>query len=162
MDPRAQPQVKREVPCAGCRMLHRKCSYDCMLAPYFPANETEKFAVVHKVFGASNVIKMLQMVDDVWKEDAVKSMVYEAYARIRNPVYGCTFAISYLQKCVEELEEQLKTTQQQILKSQEEIGQLSFALDSVYLPVNNMFDERISSDNTTIHDTAFTIPMDYY
>jgi len=62
MDPRVQHQAtKREVPCAGCRMLHRKCTCDCMLAPYFPASETEKFAIVHKVFGASNVIKMLQV-----------------------------------------------------------------------------------------------------
>ena len=33
-----------------------------MFAPYFPADEPQKFANVHKVFGASNVNKMLQVI----------------------------------------------------------------------------------------------------
>lgn len=99
----------------------------------------------------------MQMLDDVWREDAVKSMVYEAYARLRNPVYGCTVAVSYLQKCVQELEEQLKATQEQIIRSQEQLGQLSLLLDSIYLPISNMCNDGNSSD-----DTPLTIPIDYY
>lgn len=34
---------------------------DCVFAPYFPAKEPYKFAIVHKIFGASNVNKMLQV-----------------------------------------------------------------------------------------------------
>lgn len=49
------------LPCAACRMLRRKCETSCLLAPYFPGDEVEKFAGVHKVFGASNVIKMIQV-----------------------------------------------------------------------------------------------------
>jgi len=103
----------------------------------------------------------MQMVDDVQREDAVKSMVYEAYERLKNPVYGCTLAISYLQKCVEELEEQLKKTQQQILKSHEQMGQLSLVLDSIYVPISNMFGDSDYSDDMMIHDNPFTIPMDH-
>ncbi|XP_020597578.1 LOB domain-containing protein 28-like [Phalaenopsis equestris] len=51
--------AKPELPCAACRLLHRRCTTDCMLAPYFPSDNSDKFAVVHKVFGATNVIKML-------------------------------------------------------------------------------------------------------
>ncbi|GJT75399.1 LOB domain-containing protein 4-like protein [Tanacetum coccineum] len=47
-------------PCAACKLLRRRCSQDCVFAPYFPADEPHKFASVHKVFGASNVNKMLQ------------------------------------------------------------------------------------------------------
>jgi hypothetical protein len=32
-----------------------------MFAPYFPPEDPHKFAIVHKVFGASNVSKMLQV-----------------------------------------------------------------------------------------------------
>ena len=32
---------------------------NCVFAPYFPAKEPYKFAIVHKIFGASNVNKML-------------------------------------------------------------------------------------------------------
>ncbi|KAL3583919.1 hypothetical protein D5086_014980 [Populus alba] len=47
-------------PCAACKLLRRRCAQDCVFAPYFPADEPQKFASVHKVFGASNVNKMLQ------------------------------------------------------------------------------------------------------
>jgi hypothetical protein len=48
-------------PCAACKLLRRRCAKDCVFAPYFPADEPHKFGSVHKVFGASNVNKMLQV-----------------------------------------------------------------------------------------------------
>ena len=48
-------------PCAACKLLRRRCAEDCVFAPYFPPDEPHKFASVHKVFGASNVNKMLQV-----------------------------------------------------------------------------------------------------
>lgn len=48
-------------PCAACKMLRRRCAQDCVFAPHFPADEPLKFANVHKVFGASNVSKLLQV-----------------------------------------------------------------------------------------------------
>lgn len=48
-------------PCAACKLLRRRCGHDCVFSPYFPADEPHKFANVHKVFGASNVSKMLQV-----------------------------------------------------------------------------------------------------
>lgn len=48
-------------PCASCKLLRRRCAKDCTFAPYFPSHEPQKFAIVHKVFGASNVSKMLQV-----------------------------------------------------------------------------------------------------
>ncbi|MBA0870321.1 hypothetical protein Goshw_010902, partial [Gossypium schwendimanii] len=47
-------------PCASCKLLRRRCAKDCIFAPYFPSDDPHKFAIVHKVFGASNVSKMLQ------------------------------------------------------------------------------------------------------
>ena len=48
-------------PCASCKLLRRRCTKDCIFAPFFPADDPHKFAIVHKVFGASNVAKMLQV-----------------------------------------------------------------------------------------------------
>lgn len=48
-------------PCASCKLLRRRCAKDCIFAPYFPSHDPKKFAIVHKVFGASNVSKMLQV-----------------------------------------------------------------------------------------------------
>ncbi|KAF1881413.1 hypothetical protein Lal_00023449 [Lupinus albus] len=102
-------------PCAACKLLRRRCAKDCVFAPYFPANEPHKFGSVHKVFGASNVNKMLQELPEHQRNDAVSSMVYEANARVKDPVYGCAGAISSLQQQVDVLQTQLALAQAEIV-----------------------------------------------
>ncbi|KAH9701911.1 LOB domain-containing protein 12 [Citrus sinensis] len=102
-------------PCASCKLLRRRCAKDCVFAPYFPSDDPQKFAMVHKVFGASNVSKMLQELPVHQRADAVSSLVYEANARVRDPVYGCVGAISYLQNQVSQLQMQLAVAQAEIL-----------------------------------------------
>jgi hypothetical protein len=48
-------------PCAACKLLRRRCAQECPFSPYFSPHEPQKFAYVHKVFGASNVSKMLMV-----------------------------------------------------------------------------------------------------
>jgi hypothetical protein len=50
--------------------------------------------------------------------DAVSSMVYEANARVRDPVYGCVGAISSLQQQVIHLQSQLTVANAKILSMQ--------------------------------------------
>ncbi|KAK4579589.1 hypothetical protein RGQ29_029313 [Quercus rubra] len=102
-------------PCASCKLLRRRCAKDCIFAPYFPSDDPHKFAIVHKVFGASNVSKMLQELPVHQRADAVSSLVYEANARVRDPVYGCVGAISFLQNQVSQLQMQLAVAQAEIL-----------------------------------------------
>ncbi|MBA0780964.1 hypothetical protein Gotri_005004 [Gossypium trilobum] len=102
-------------PCASCKLLRRRCAKDCIFAPYFPSDDPHKFAIVHKVFGASNVSKTLQELPLQQRADAVSSLVYEANARIRDPVYGCVGAISYLQNQVSQLQMQLAVAQAEIV-----------------------------------------------
>ncbi|XP_061351055.1 LOB domain-containing protein 12-like [Gastrolobium bilobum] len=102
-------------PCASCKLLRRRCTQDCIFAPYFPSDDPQKFARVHKVFGASNVSKMLQELPVHKRADAVSSLVYEAHARVRDPVYGCVGVISYLQNQVSELQMQLAVAQAEML-----------------------------------------------
>lgn len=103
-------------PCAACKLLRRRCAKDCVFAPYFPADEPQKFASVHKVFGASNVNKMLQELPEHQRGDAVSSMVYEANARVRDPVYGCVGAISSLQQQIDVLQTQLALAQAEVVQ----------------------------------------------
>ncbi|KAK3443951.1 LOB domain-containing protein 12 [Eucalyptus grandis] len=105
-------------PCASCKLLRRRCSKDCIFAPYFPPHDPHKFAIVHKVFGASNLSKMLQELPVNQRGDAVSSLVYEANARVRDPVYGCVGTISYLQNQVSELQLQLAAAQAEVLSMQ--------------------------------------------
>lgn len=46
--------------------------------------------------------------------DAVSSMVYEANARVRDPVYGCVGAISSLQQQIDVLQTQLALAQAEV------------------------------------------------
>ncbi|KAI9195275.1 hypothetical protein LWI28_013444 [Acer negundo] len=116
-------------PCASCRLLRRRCAKDCIFAPYFPSDDPHKFAMVHKVFGASNVSKMLQELPVHQRADAVSSLVYEANARVRDPVYGCVGAISYLQNQVSQLQMQLAVAQAEILCTQMQQEPASLATD---------------------------------
>ncbi|XP_074562257.1 LOB domain-containing protein 12-like [Curcuma longa] len=102
-------------PCAACKLLRRRCAKDCIFAAYFPSDQPHKFYIVHKVFGASNVNKMLQELPVHHRADAVSSLVYEASARMKDPVYGCVGAISYLQNQVSQLQMQLAVAQAEIL-----------------------------------------------
>lgn len=93
--------------CAACKFLKRKCTTNCQYAPYFRSDEAKKFAKVHKVFGASNVSKILNEVAEDQREDTVNSLVYEAEVRLRDPVYGCIGAIALLQHKMVELQHDL-------------------------------------------------------
>ncbi|KAF7830891.1 LOB domain-containing protein 15 [Senna tora] len=99
-------------PCAACKLLRRRCAQECPFSPYFSPHEPQKFASVHKVFGASNVSKMLMS----QRADAANSLVYEANVRLRDPVYGCMGAISALQHQVQSLQAELNAVRAEILK----------------------------------------------
>uniref|UniRef100_A0A803MEM6 LOB domain-containing protein n=2 Tax=Chenopodium quinoa TaxID=63459 RepID=A0A803MEM6_CHEQI len=105
-------------PCAACKILRRRCADKCVLAPYFPPTDPLKFTIAHKVFGASNIIKLLQDLPESQRADAVSSMVYEANARLRDPVYGCAGAICQLQKQVSELQAELAKAKAEVVNMQ--------------------------------------------
>lgn len=88
-------------PCGACKFLRRKCVLGCIFAPYFDSEQgAAHFAAVHKVFGASNVSKLLLHIPVHKRLDAVVTICYEAQARLRDPVYGCVAHIFALQQQV--------------------------------------------------------------
>ncbi|KAL7198580.1 hypothetical protein ACSBR2_020966 [Camellia fascicularis] len=121
--------------CAACKSLKRKCSQDCILAPYFPANNSERFACVHKIFGASNVTKMLKQLPIQSRAEAADCMAIEASSRIQDPIYGCIKTIFELQ--------------QQIIQIHYEIAkiQCQTALCSARQQMNNHHQQRVNQQN---------------
>lgn len=101
-------------PCAACKFLRRKCTQECVFAPYFPPDQPNKFINVHKVFGASNVAKILNELNAAQREDAVNSLAYEAEARLRDPVYGCVGLISILQHRVKQAQSDLELAKKEL------------------------------------------------
>uniref|UniRef100_A0A452Y3K0 LOB domain-containing protein n=1 Tax=Aegilops tauschii subsp. strangulata TaxID=200361 RepID=A0A452Y3K0_AEGTS len=114
--PGSTPSFNTMTPCAACKLLRRRCAQECPFSPFFSPLEPHKFASVHKVFGASNVSKMLLEVHESQRGDAANSLVYEANLRLRDPVYGCMGAILTLQQQVHALEAELAAVRAEILK----------------------------------------------
>ncbi|EHA8587008.1 LOB domain-containing protein 18 [Cocos nucifera] len=99
-------------PCGACKFLRRKCVSGCIFAPYFDSEQgAAHFAAVHKVFGASNVSKLLLHIPAHKRLDAVVTICYEAQARLRDPVYGCVAHIFALQQQVVNLQAELSYLQ---------------------------------------------------
>ncbi|PIN06464.1 hypothetical protein CDL12_20986 [Handroanthus impetiginosus] len=157
------PQSVVISPCAACKILRRRCVEKCVLAPYFPPNDPLKFTTAHRVFGASNMIKFLQELPEPQRADAVSSMVYEAKARLRDPVYGCAGAICQLQKQVSELQEQLAKAQAEIINMQSQNANLMALIcmemtqSSPSMPSNDhqSFDDFNSSPHSYQSNTSF-------
>ncbi|KAL5714860.1 hypothetical protein ACHQM5_016939 [Ranunculus cassubicifolius] len=101
-------------PCAACKFLRRKCTQECVFAPYFPPDQPQKFSNVHKVFGASNVAKLLNELTPNQREDAVNSLAYEADMRLRDPVYGCVGLISLLQHKLKQVQLDLYSARKEL------------------------------------------------
>ncbi|CAO2827980.1 unnamed protein product [Amaranthus hypochondriacus] len=101
-------------PCAGCKFLRRKCTQDCLYAPYFPPDQPKKFSTVHKVYGASNVAKLLNELNPSQREDAANSLAYEAEMRLSDPINGCVAVVYALQQQLQSIQSNVKLARKQL------------------------------------------------
>ncbi|KAK9280942.1 hypothetical protein L1049_003833 [Liquidambar formosana] len=105
-------------PCGACKFLRRKCVRGCVFAPYFCHEQgATHFAAIHKVFGASNVSKLLAHLPVSDRCEAAVTISYEAQARLQDPIYGCVSHIFALQQQVVSLQAQLASLKQQAAQS---------------------------------------------
>ncbi|KAL1367505.1 hypothetical protein HN51_021575 [Arachis hypogaea] len=101
-------------PCGACKFLRRKCVRGCVFAPYFCHEQgATHFAAIHKVFGASNVSKLLAHLPVGDRCEAAVTISYEAQARLQDPIYGCVSHIFALQQQVVNLQAQLTYLKEQ-------------------------------------------------
>ncbi|XP_059073241.1 LOB domain-containing protein 1-like [Cryptomeria japonica] len=111
MEQKAQDMFRIVYACGACKIQRTKCGDNCVLAPYFPSDDPHKFLQVNKLFGTSRIVKILQDIPVEKREEGVKSMVYEASARVHDPTYGCTGEVHRLQKRVLRLQSQVEVTE---------------------------------------------------
>lgn len=91
----------------GLQVHEEKCSKECVLAPYFPTNKQENYAVVYKVFGVSRVASLINDIHLRHREIAMSTLAWEAQARLVDPVYGCNSILDCLHHELKHLENQL-------------------------------------------------------
>ncbi|OMP02438.1 hypothetical protein COLO4_11096 [Corchorus olitorius] len=137
--------------CAACKYLRRRCAPDCIFSPYFPPTNPQRFVSVHRIYGASNVAKLLQQLPTHLRAEAADSLYLEAQCRVEDPVYGCVGRISLLQHEIHKAETQLVKTQAEIavLKSQstqlghdDDLQALQFESQSDAIGLNNFLQEQ--------------------
>ncbi|KAI3742651.1 hypothetical protein L1987_60343 [Smallanthus sonchifolius] len=106
-------------PCGACKFLRRKCMKGCVFAPYFCHEQgATHFAAIHRVFGASNVSKLLAHLPVCDRSEAAVTIAYEALARVQDPIYGCVSHIFALQQQVISLQSQLASLKEQAAQRQ--------------------------------------------
>ncbi|XP_027172167.1 LOB domain-containing protein 2 [Coffea eugenioides] len=75
--------------CASCKHQRKKCTDKCILAPFFPVEKNREFQAVHKIFGVSNVAKILRSHNsEEERKRAADSLIWEAFAWQRDPIQG--------------------------------------------------------------------------
>ncbi|KAF5732595.1 LOB domain-containing protein 2-like [Tripterygium wilfordii] len=74
--------------CAACKHQRKRCKRECILAPYFPADKSKEFQALHKVFGVSNLGKLMTRVKEVDRKKASESFTWEASWRLLDPALG--------------------------------------------------------------------------
>ncbi|XP_050222985.1 LOB domain-containing protein 27 [Mercurialis annua] len=100
--------------CAACKYQRRKCSSDCPLAPYFPPDQPKMFQNAHKLFGVSNIIKILKKLDASQRGEAMRSIIYQSNIRDRFPVHGCWGIICQLHYQIRQAEEEIHAVHSQL------------------------------------------------
>ncbi|KAG6487621.1 hypothetical protein ZIOFF_056211 [Zingiber officinale] len=75
--------------------------------PYFPANDQHKFLNAHRLFGVSNIIKIIANLDPVQRNDAMRTIIFQSDMRAQDPVGGCYHIVDDLERqirhCLAEL-----------------------------------------------------------
>ncbi|XAR49938.1 hypothetical protein NMG60_11004124 [Bertholletia excelsa] len=100
--------------CAACKYRRSKCASDCILAPYFPHDRHHQFRNAHKLFGVSNITKIIQNLDPQQKDAAMQTIIYQSDVRAADPVGGCFRIIQDLSHQIEVARAELDLVLQQL------------------------------------------------
>ncbi|KAF3335759.1 LOB domain-containing protein 29 [Carex littledalei] len=150
-------------PCGACKFLRRKCVRGCVFAPYFCHEQgAVHFAAIHKVFGASNVSKLLAHLPVTDRSEAAMTISYEAQARLQDPVYGCVAHIFALQQQVVNLQAQLASLKAQTAQgcsngsNSSSPPQNDYSFTSKFPPFGHYSSSTINHQDMTFYENGLT------
>lgn len=107
-------RVNSNQACAACKYQRRKCPPDCILAPYFPHDRQRQFLNAHKLFGVSNITKIIRNLDQAEKDAAMRTIIFQSDVRATDPVGGCYRIIRQLQRQIDYAKAELDLVLRQI------------------------------------------------
>ncbi|KDP21035.1 hypothetical protein JCGZ_21506 [Jatropha curcas] len=74
--------------CAACKHQRRKCNDNCLLKPCFGLERIEEFQAAQRVFGISNLNKMIKSLQAQDRHKAIESVIWEASIWKKDPING--------------------------------------------------------------------------
>ncbi|KAG5000666.1 LOB domain-containing protein 22-like [Glycine soja] len=122
--------------CAACKYQRRKCAPDCILAPYFPHERQRQFLNAHKLFGVSNITKIIKLLSPQDKDQAMRTIIYQSDMRATDPVGGCYRYILDLQAQIEYYRAELELVLQQLAIFRAQAQQQQQQQHGIYAPNN--------------------------
>ncbi|CAN1261966.1 LOB domain-containing protein 20 [Linum perenne] len=165
-----QSTSSSSTPCGACKFLRRKCVSGCIFAPHFGTDQgAARFAAVHKVFGASNVSKLLLHIPVNRRNEAVVTISYEAQARLSDPVLGCVSTILTLQQqacllipfnthIIPVFFFYILTTNSQVASLQAELAMIQSQLINSRYAIANAFQNQNNQHQQEQHQVAMIQP----
>lgn len=162
--------------CAACKYLRRKCALDCPLARYFPANQQKMFLNAHRLFGVSNIGRILKKVEDDKRDEAMRTIIFEANIRAKDRVHGCWGIICHLQHIIQSAMDEVRLVKAAVAKCREfnqyQVGSSGNVVNlgqnnDLYAESNENFmkqnDLRVEQDPfyEGAEDFPMTVPQDY-
>lgn len=156
--------------CASCKHQRKKCGEDCILAPYFPADKSHEFQAVHKVFGVSNVMKLVRSVNKENRKMVVDSLVWEACCRQNDPILGPLGEFKRIEEELKLYKSQSQSQSQMVNQNQLlQQGSLMYKPPPVVIPWNGMNNKGngigggLANNNMVnySHENGHSIPCSY-
>lgn len=102
----------KRLACAACRHQRKKCSENCVTAPYFSAERTDEFQLVLKVFGVRKITRLLETLALEDRQLAADSFKWEASMRHQYPILGPLMHVRKLEDELQLLKNKVKELEQ--------------------------------------------------
>ncbi|PKA55702.1 LOB domain-containing protein 22 [Apostasia shenzhenica] len=132
--------------CASCKYQRRRCSPDCILAPYFPADQETQFHNVHRLFGVKKIQKILESVAPDRRPEAMRSIIYQSNARAQYPVGGCYHIILDLHRQIQAVFSELQFVLRQVAVCQAQVEAAASAVAAAGVQPNNLLLNTVAGD----------------
>ncbi|GFQ02272.1 LOB domain-containing protein 22 [Phtheirospermum japonicum] len=153
--PRPRSHSSTAQACAACKYRRRKCTSDCILAPYFPYDRQPHFLNAHRLFGVSNIVKIISHLSPPERDLAMRTIIFESDAHAADPVGGCY-------RIIRDLEQQisLAKAELEIVLHHLAICRAAATQRQVVVPPPNAreyYDEKWREQHVIVEDEVVTV-----
>ncbi|GMN53106.1 hypothetical protein TIFTF001_022252 [Ficus carica] len=94
-------------PCAACKTQRKRCNMFCEVSSLFPQTKSKEYQNAHRLFGSSNIQKMIVSIKPSEVDVCADSILTEGLAGKNDPEHGCYGLVGNLKAEVDAAEREL-------------------------------------------------------